>query len=217
MRHAMISRIFKEVKPNVVSHTAASRVMAESSIMQDWLGFTLEDIWPVCLSVFQVPHNSRLTKVGQASTKTIDAIVEFPGSQELTETGFNVAFDTVHKEPMFATLGKDPIRGKRFGGAMKSLTGGEGYEVHYLLDNYPWEQIDEHGGTLVDLGGSHGFVCIDLAKKYKNMRFVVQDLPKMIASAPQLEGDLGNRITFLGHDFYTPQVVKAADGELFSM
>jgi len=116
---------------------------------------------------------------------------------------------------MFATLGKDPVRGKRFGGAMKSLTGGEGYEIHYLVDNYPWDQIDEHGGTVVDLGGSHGFVCVDLAQKYKNTKFVVQDLPKMVASAPKLEGDLAERITFMGHDFYTPQTVKAADVYLF--
>lgn len=47
MRHAMTNRIFKEVKPGVVAHTAASRVLAEDKAMQDWVGFCVEDIWPV--------------------------------------------------------------------------------------------------------------------------------------------------------------------------
>lgn len=139
-------------------------------------------------------------------------MIRFPGSQEKTQAGFQVAFDTVDKEPMFATLGKDPVRGKRFGGAMASLTGGEGYEVKYLIDNYDWESINERAGTVVDVGGSHGFVCVELAEKFDKMKFVVQDLPNMVASAPKLEGDLAERITFQGYDFYTPQPMKGADG-----
>jgi hypothetical protein len=115
---------------------------------------------------------------------------------------------------MFMTLGKDPKRGKRFGGAMVSLTGGQGYELHYLVDNYDWKSVDERQGTVVDLGGSHGFVSIQLAETFKNIKFVVQDLPKMVASAPKLEGELAERVTFEGHDFLQQQPVKGADGEL---
>jgi hypothetical protein len=116
---------------------------------------------------------------------------------------------------MFATFGKSPLRAKRMGGAMSSLTGGEGYEVSYLLSQYPWEEIDKVEGTVVDIGGSHGFVCVDLAEKYKNLKFVVQDLPKTVASAPKIEGDAGNRISFQAHDFHTQQPVVGADVYLF--
>src|SRR5690242_4315981 len=97
---------------------------------------------------------------------------------------------------MFATFGKDLKRAKRMGGAMTSLTGGEGYEVSYLVDNYDWASINAKSGTVVDIGGSYGFVCVDLANKYKDMKFIVQDLPKTVNSAPKLEGDLGSRIQF---------------------
>jgi hypothetical protein len=117
-------------------------------------------------------------------------MLRFPGSQENTQAGFQVAFDTVDKEPMFATLGKDPVRGRRFGGAMVSLTGGEGYEVKHFVDNYDMGAINDNSGTFVDVGGSHGFVCVDLAKKYE-------------------------KITFQGYNFYTPQPVKGADGKFF--
>ena len=47
LRHAMTNRIFKEVSPGVVAHTAASKVIAEEKSMQDWLGFCTEDMSPV--------------------------------------------------------------------------------------------------------------------------------------------------------------------------
>lgn len=47
LRHAMTNRIFKEVSPGVVAHTAASKVIAEDKALQDWLGFNTEDMFPV--------------------------------------------------------------------------------------------------------------------------------------------------------------------------
>lgn len=164
--------------------------------MDSWVGFCVEDLLP-------------------ASSKTVDALKLHPSASEPVQTGFNVANDTVNKEPMFLTFGKDPPRAKRFGGAMASLTGGEGYEVAYFVDNYDWAEIDSRSGTVVDIGGSHGFVCVDLAKRFKNMKFVVQDLPKTVATAPKLEDDLSSRIVFQAHDFHTQQPVVGADVYFF--
>jgi hypothetical protein len=116
---------------------------------------------------------------------------------------------------MFVTLGKSPHRAKRVGGAMASLTTGEGYELFHLINNYDWATLDAHQGTIVDLGGSHGFVCIELAKQFPNLKFVVQDLPKTIASAPQLDDSLAPRIKYMVHDFHTAQPIKHADVYLF--
>ncbi|KAF8860220.1 S-adenosyl-L-methionine-dependent methyltransferase [Acephala macrosclerotiorum] len=196
MRHAMTNRIFKEVEPGVVAHTAASRVLAEDKAMQDWVGFCVEDIWP-------------------AASRVVDAINLNPSASEPTQAGFQLSNNTLDIEPMFVTFGKSPLRAKRMGGAMTSLTGGEGYEVSYLINNYDWASIDAKSGTVVDIGGSHGFVCVELAEKYKNMKFVVQDLPKTVQSAPKLEGDIGERIQFQAHDFHTQQPVKGADVYLY--
>ena len=38
IRHAMTNRVFKEVSPGVVAHTAASRVLAEDKLMDSWVG-----------------------------------------------------------------------------------------------------------------------------------------------------------------------------------
>jgi chemotaxis methyl-accepting protein methylase len=62
------------------------------------------------------------------------------------------------------------------------------------------------------LGGSFGFVCVALAKKYPKLRFVVQDMAKTIAEAPsKIPQEFHDRIEFQTHDFYTEQPVKGAD------
>jgi hypothetical protein len=76
-------------------------------------------------------------------------MVKYPSSQEPSQTGYSLAW--CPDKPMFAEIGKDPARAKRFGGAMSSLTGGEGYEVDYIVDNYPWEALDVKGATVVDV------------------------------------------------------------------
>lgn len=149
-----------------------------------------------------------------ASVKLCDTMEKYPNSEEMTQTAFQVANGTENIEPLFATIGKDPRRAKRFGEAMSSLANGEGYEVHRTVELYDWDRIDAKSGVVVDVGGSHGFVCVAIAEKYKNIRFVVQDLPRTVTSAPKLEADLAERIKFEAHDFNTLQPVKGADGTL---
>ena len=203
LRAAMTKGIFREPSPGVIGHTAMSRLLAEDADMQGWIGFNLEDIFPAAAHVLQ-------------------AIKTYPEATSLTRAGFCFAFDTVDKEPMFMTFGKDPNRARRMGRAMASLTGGEGYEVSYLVNveggGYDFSEIDAAGGTLVDIGGSHGFVCVDLARRYKNMKFIVQDLSKTVESAPKpicSDSQVSERISLQAHDFFTEQVVKGADGQFF--
>lgn len=128
IRHAMTNRIFQEPRPGYVAHTAASRILLDDHAMSDWVG--------VCASEFF-----------QAAAKSVEALQKFPDSQETTEAGYAEYF--CPGKPMFASLSADPVRAKRFGGAMVSLTGGEGYEPQYLVDNYPWENLGE--ATVVDV------------------------------------------------------------------
>ncbi|CAH0039229.1 unnamed protein product [Clonostachys solani] len=199
LRHSMTNHVFCEPTPGFIAHTASSRLLAQDGPLQDWVGFNSEDIFPAAASV-------------------LSAIKTHPEATSLTRTGFNVAFDTVDKEPMFATFGKDPVRAKRMGGAMASLTGGEGYEVQHFVDSYDLSEIDQKAGVLVDIGGSHGFVCTDLAKKWKNMKFVVQDLAKTVDSAPKPISDdesVAERVELQAHDFFQEQPVKNADVYFF--
>ncbi|RFU75978.1 o-methyltransferase, family 2 [Trichoderma arundinaceum] len=195
LRHAMTNNIFCEPSPGFIAHTANSRLLAQDASLQAWIGFNSEDIFPAAGHVMQ-------------------ALKTHPEATSITHTGFNFAFSTVGEEPMFVTLGKDPVKAKRFAYAMRSFTSGEGYEISYFVDNYDLSEVNERGGTFVDVGGSHGFVSVDLAKKWKNMKFIVQDLSKTIESAPKPiceDEDAAERISLQIHDFFTEQPVKGAD------
>ncbi|KAK0655837.1 S-adenosyl-L-methionine-dependent methyltransferase [Cercophora newfieldiana] len=203
LRVVMTKGIFREPSPGVIEHTAMSRLLAEDGDMEAWIGFNSEDIFP-------------------AAAHVLDSVKAHPEATAVMRSGFCFAFDTVDKEPMFVTFGKNAERARRMGKAMVSLTGGEGYEMSYLINvaggGYDFGEIDAAGGTLVDIGGSVGFVSVELAKQYKNMKFVVQDTAKTIASAPSPiheDAQVAERITLQGHDFFTEQVVKDADVYFF--
>ncbi|RKF60357.1 O-methyltransferase gsfB [Golovinomyces cichoracearum] len=192
LRHAMTNRIFKESEPGMVAHTAMSRLLAENSKMNDWVGFCVEEMW-------------------QAASKTISALNRNPEADDPRQTGFCLSNSTSDVETMFTTFAKSPYRSARMGGAMHSLTNGPGYELTYLLSSYDWASLNACHGTVVDIGGSHGFVSIALASEYPQLKFIVQDTPSTIASAPPLSDDLACRVSFQVHDFHTLQPVKGAD------
>ncbi|KAJ4386795.1 Alpha-1,3-mannosyltransferase cmt1 [Gnomoniopsis smithogilvyi] len=189
LRMAMVSHIFTEPTPGVIAHTAASRLLATDDELAAWVGFNSEDIFP-------------------AAGHVMPALRAYPEATSLTRAGFQHAFNTVDVEPMFATFGKDAVRARRMGRAMASLTGGEGYEMSHFVEACDLKEVDARGGTFVDVGGSHGFMCVELAKKWPNMRFVVQDLPKTVESAPRPEDEkIAERVEFKAHDFFGKQDV----------
>ncbi|KAJ8069276.1 hypothetical protein OCU04_002937 [Sclerotinia nivalis] len=171
MRHAMANRVFQEVEPNVVAHTAASKLLAEDQPMKDWVGICVEELWPAALS-------------------TIDAISQHPSASEQNQSGFCLANGTTDVEV--------PLR-----------------DIPSDRDNYDWAFLNSQSGTIVDVGGSHGFVCKELAKTFPSLNFIVQELSATIESAPALDASLSARITYMAHDFLNPQPVENADVYLF--
>lgn len=82
----------------------------------------------------------------------------------------------------------------------------------HLINSFPWASLG--AGTVVDVGGSDGYISIELAHAFPELRFVVQDLPNVVANmAPPPE--LAERVVFSGHDFFTEQCIKDADVYLF--
>jgi site-specific recombinase XerC len=67
LRHAMTKRIFKESRKGIVAHSAASRLMAESPQIADWVAVSTGELW-------------------QSAAQTVKAMKKYPGSQEPNET-----------------------------------------------------------------------------------------------------------------------------------
>ncbi|MCJ1379615.1 hypothetical protein MMC17_002717 [Xylographa soralifera] len=189
LRHAMTNHIFKEPRKGVVAHTAASKALAEIPMLREWVGMVSEELAP-------------------AAPRVADALVKWPNSEEPNETGFNLAMNTV--SPMYDELANYPVREQRFADAMSLFSSSPGFEPVYLATNYDWKSIGT--GTIVDVGGSHGYVSIELARTFPDLHCIVQDLPKTVADGEKaLPKDVADRVKFMAHDFFTEQPVKNAD------
>ena len=93
---------------------------------------------------------------------------------------------------------------------MTLFTTGKGYEPEPLINNYPWNELGT--ATMVDVGGSHGETSIAIAQHFPLLSCIVQDRPEVIAEKEAtVPVELESRVTFIAHDFFTPQPVRNAD------
>ncbi|TGO45865.1 hypothetical protein BCON_0360g00090 [Botryotinia convoluta] len=121
--------------------------------------------------------------------------------QQMADWGFALANGT--DKSVFEVLSQNLPRAKRFGSAMKAWTEGTGYDLQYK---------EVGNGTVVDVGGSHGFACTRLAKAFPDLKFIVQDLlPVVEAGAKTVPSELSDKIKFMAYDFLKEQPVKNAD------
>ncbi|KAI0153304.1 S-adenosyl-L-methionine-dependent methyltransferase [Xylariaceae sp. FL1272] len=187
----MSQRIFCEPQPGVVAHTAASRVLVENAGLFNWLRFSTDDLW-------------------RAACFTGDAMAQAPGSEEPHETGFALANDT--NKNMFEFFSEHPERSKRFADAMRFFTERPGLEPYHVADNYDWGALPENS-VIVDVGGSHGLICIELARRFPKISFVVQDLdePVIRDAEAQCPNDVKNRVKYMVYDFLSRQPIHNAD------
>lgn len=185
MRYAMTFYIFSEPSPGVVAHTALSKALAEIPPVGSFIGFVAEEMLP-------------------ASTRLVDAMQKWPGSEESNETGFALTYAT--DVPMMQVISADPRRAQQIGNAMSFLHSRPGESSRYLVDNFSWDGA----GLLVDVGGAKGTVAIEIARFAPEIKIVVQDKPEVIKGTTVPE-DLQARVQLMGYDFFTEQPVKGAD------
>ncbi|EHK98231.1 putative Sterigmatocystin 8-O-methyltransferase [Glarea lozoyensis 74030] len=191
IRHAITNHIFHEPLKNHVAHTSTSRLLLpnENPPMHAWVNFWTDDL---AISVANV----------------VNAMKKWPDSQESNETSVNYAWDT--KLNWYDWVQQKEGLAKRYGLAMAAHGGGEGFRVEYTVEGYPWGGLKE-GATVVDMGGSQGFVSFAIAEKFPALNFIVQDTagmrtPETIGTVPEA---LRDRVKLTTHDFFTEQTVVA--------
>jgi len=67
LRLGIAYRIFREPRYGVIAHSAASRQIADDACVADWIGASVDDMWP-------------------AAHKVVDALTKWPQAAEPTET-----------------------------------------------------------------------------------------------------------------------------------
>jgi 6-hydroxytryprostatin B O-methyltransferase len=213
---AMTNNLFHEPKPDCIAHSSTSALLVTNLDYNDWATSLSGALFDVGL-------------------KLPSAMEKWPESEEKNETAYQLAFDT--PLPFFGHMSQQPQKMKQFAGFMRSLTTLESNDIRHLVEGFDWASLGKAtvvdvsqlpGSALLDMrqastatdvackqvGGSTGHACINLAKAYPDLTFVVQDLPRnaeqgKAAIASQSE-DIAARISFQAHDFFQPQPVKGA-------
>jgi precorrin-6B methylase 2 len=115
---------------------------------------------------------------------------------------------------LFAFLAQNPERQQRFGQAMRFFATRPGLEPKYVVEGYAWDKLPD-ASTVVDIGGSHGLVAIEIARRYPKLNYIVQDLDTREGEA-KLPPDVADRIRFQSYDFLAgEQPLQNADVYFF--
>lgn len=110
---------------------------------------------------------------------------------------------------MYQILAATPGRTQRFAGSMGGHLSGPGYEPSFLLDHYDFAALPS-GAIVVDVGGSQGHIALAIVRQFPHLKVVVQDLPSVVdQTVDQVPEGLEQQLTFMAHDFFTPQPVVA--------
>lgn len=179
----------------MIAHTAASKALVEVPQLLPWLCQACDDMWP-------------------ATSRFVDAMKKWPGSEEPSQTAFNIA--TGAEDSYFVDMAKSPDRVKKFADAMSFFYKMPGFETSHVIEAFDWLSLAD--GLVVDVGGSHGAVALEMVKANPFIRVIVQDLPEVIDSARDAgKHNLSNRVIFEAHDFFKEQTLQGADVYFFRM
>lgn len=223
----MTDHLFREPAPGHIKHTIATKALVLMPMLAPWSQMGMYEVGPakmrVCNETWQNNLSAGADNISRWLMQQLNGqslrnlsmryvtMNEAPLSDDPTNMriqGFNIANDT--EKIMFDYFEDHPDRMNRFKSAMSFLQTFPGLENSYVAKGFDWAALGK--ATVVDVGGSHGKVSIDLAKEYPDLHFVVQDLPKVIEEAKkELPEELAGRIEFMAHDFFTEQPVKNAD------
>lgn len=69
----------------------------------------------------------------------VDADKKWPGSVDVTQTAFNLAFKT--DLPFFKYIGAEPERYRQFAGYMRALTSGQEVNLDHLVKGWDWDKL----------------------------------------------------------------------------
>jgi hypothetical protein len=186
LRMATSNNIFVESRKGVLAHTAISKLLAEDPLVHEWTGLVCDEMMP-------------------SAGKAVQAMLRWPASQEPHETGFALA----HGDSLWNVLKKEPHRAQRFAAGMQFLQSHPAFDIEHLIRGLAWD-ANAAPTSLVDIGGSRGYISMGLLRRYPQLKCHVQDVPEALHGV-QIPADLQGRLEFSAHDFFTEQMIKGAE------
>ncbi|KIY03592.1 uncharacterized protein Z520_00283 [Fonsecaea multimorphosa CBS 102226] len=195
LRQVMPLHVFREPEPGLVGHTAASRLLVTHAGIATFMGFLVEDTFPLC-------------------AVQVDALEKWGhGRPEPTRTALSYYYDT--DLPCHDYYETNPAVRDRFGRLMTHLTANPLMANGHVARGFDWKALPKDS-VVVDVAGNAGHCAIPIAEATDpSVRIVVQDLPKVVSAARDpatsvIPTHLRDRFEFMAHDYFTPQPIHGA-------
>ncbi|KAJ3793617.1 S-adenosyl-L-methionine-dependent methyltransferase [Lentinula aff. detonsa] len=212
LRYLATHNIFREVIPDVFTHTRISSVMDTGKSLKELQASpdTKHDntLGLAALVEYVVDEVAKSSAYGY---ETIKDPITGP-SREPHHTPLNRAFGTTLPTYDWYELPENAYRLRRFGAAMKGMSALQPSDV--ILGAYDWSSL-EKGALVVDVGGGIGTSTLALYNAFPQFKYIVQDRPPIITQAIEackkenpkaLESGC---VKFQVHDFFMPQQQSA--------
>ncbi|KAF4429940.1 cercosporin toxin biosynthesis protein [Fusarium austroafricanum] len=201
-RMAVVNGFLEEPLPGHVAHSRASALLARDENYMNWARWMVN---------YSVPVAYRFS----------DATRRWGDTDIKNQTAFNLALET--SDPFFDHVQKTADLASVFSGYMRAFTASPRLSLQHAIDGFDWGSLPR-GAKVVDVGGSHGQLAVQVALKFPHIDLVVQDLPETLATAQQafnadssIDASVKSRIQFMSHDFFQPQPVLDAHVYFFRM
>ncbi|KAL4950917.1 O-methyltransferase-domain-containing protein [Aspergillus filifer] len=149
--------------------------------------------------------NTRFHFEDQASYSyhIVEALERWGPSPEGTETAFNIVHGTVLN--LYDYMAQNREYETKFMKVMDHISSSEMTNIDMVFDGFDWEAVGN--GVVFDVAGSAGHVSVQLARRYPNLSFVVQDYESVCQQGEaQLPVDVKDRVRFEARDMFEPHL-----------
>ncbi|GBE84213.1 O-methyltransferase gedA [Sparassis crispa] len=203
MRNLCSAHIFAEVREGCFSNNTVSAALVNNEYLRAYILVVSRESYSASVKLPQVLADP--VKGWSTSATCTPFQVAFGtdlAQWEWLEEGEVQPDGTVKPRPSLELFGLAMAGGDRILGTPPSY-------------DFPWESLGS--GTLVDVGGGVGGMCMDLCKQYPLLNFVVQDRAPVIEQAYSLwedeqpEAFKSGRVKLMPHNLFTENPVVGAD------
>ncbi|KAM0204752.1 hypothetical protein ACHAQI_009926 [Fusarium lateritium] len=190
-RMAMTSSLFTEPEKGYMAHSATSAALVTNQ------GLASFRLWITAVT-------------GPAAASMVKAHARWPNNTATNRTPFSAAFDT--NLGMYEYIATQPGLYKMFDTAMQAVAKSPMSHLKHLISGFDWGSLGK--ATVVDIGGNVGHSCVELAKAFHDLDFIVEDTPHIVEEGIKTvkanDPTLAERIKFREYDFFTKQPVQGA-------
>ncbi|TFK65282.1 O-methyltransferase [Pluteus cervinus] len=198
--------MFREVSPNVFANTRLSGVLGT--------GKPVDQI--VANPESKHDDTSGFVAIVEQLTRDLHNAFAY-GLDSIKDPLGRSAFQIAFNEPLtfygWMEKPENAYRLHRFGISMRGF--GAMQPPDAIEKAHSWDALPQDS-VVVDVGGGVGTVGIALAKAFPHLKVVVQDTLAVVEAGENIcknsfpKGLASGRLSFQGHDFFTPQPIKNA-------